>query len=69
MNLIPLLPFDGGYAAIAIYERIQEKRRHLKGRYFTDVAKLLPLTYFVVAVLFLLFVSSIYLDIASPITE
>jgi len=69
VNLIPLLPFDGGHAAIAIYERIQEKRRHLKGRYFVDVAKLLPLTYFVVAVLFLLFVSSIYLDIASPITQ
>jgi len=69
VNLIPLLPFDGGHAAIAIYERIQERRRRLKGRYFVDVAKLLPLTYVVVAVLFLLFVSSIYLDIASPITQ
>jgi membrane-associated protease RseP (regulator of RpoE activity) len=69
INLVPLLPFDGGHAVIAIYERIQEKRRHLKGRYFIDVAKLLPLTYFVVAVLFLLFVSSIYLDLASPITQ
>jgi membrane-associated protease RseP (regulator of RpoE activity) len=69
INLVPLLPFDGGHAVIAIYERIQERRRHLKGRYFIDVAKLLPLTYFVVAVLFLLFVSSIYLDLASPITQ
>jgi membrane-associated protease RseP (regulator of RpoE activity) len=69
INLVPLLPFDGGHAAIAVYEKIQEKRRHLQGRYFADVARLLPLTYFVVLVLFLLFVSSIYLDLASPITE
>jgi membrane-associated protease RseP (regulator of RpoE activity) len=69
INLVPLLPFDGGHIAIAVYERIQEKRRQLQGRYFADVARLLPLTYVVMLVLFLLFVSSIYLDLASPITE
>ena len=26
-NMLPLLPLDGGHAAIAVYERIQEKRR------------------------------------------
>ena len=57
-NLVPLLPFDGGHAAIAIYERIQERRRHVKGRYFVDVAKLLPLTYAWWLVLGLLFVST-----------
>ena len=26
-NMMPLLPLDGGHAAIAVYERIQERRR------------------------------------------
>ena len=69
INLIPLLPFDGGHIAVAVYERIQERRKRMQGRYFADVAKLLPLTYAVVLLLFLLMISSIYLDIASPITE
>jgi membrane-associated protease RseP (regulator of RpoE activity) len=62
-NLIPLLPFDGGHVAVATYERIRSRRGK---RYFADVNKLLPLTYGVVAVLVVLFLSSTYLDIADP---
>lgn len=62
-NLVPLLPFDGGHVAIAVYEKFQEKRQGLSRRYFADVAKLLPLTYVVVIVLGLIFVSTLYLDI------
>ncbi len=65
-NLVPLLPFDGGHVAIAVYENIQEKRLHRR-RYFADVTRLLPLTYGVVVVLGLLFVSSLYLDVVNPI--
>ena len=65
-NLVPLLPFDGGHVLIAVYEKIQEKRLHRR-RYFTDVARLLPLTYVVVSMLVLLFVSTLYLDIANPL--
>jgi membrane-associated protease RseP (regulator of RpoE activity) len=65
-NLIPLLPFDGGHVAIAVYENIQEKRLHRR-RYFADVTRLLPLTYGVVLVLGLIFVSSLYLDVVNPI--
>ena len=40
LNLLPLLPFDGGHAVIATYEAIREK---VSGRpYRADVAKLLP---------------------------
>ena len=67
-NLVPLLPFDGGHVVIAIYEKIQERRLNRK-RYFTDVAKLLPLTYVVVVGLALLFMSSLYLDIANPLVS
>lgn len=65
-NLVPLLPFDGGHVMIAVYERIQELRLRRR-RYFTDVARLLPITYVVVAALGLLFVSTLYLDIANPL--
>jgi len=66
-NLLPMLPFDGGHVVIAIYEKIQEKRKGLSRRYFADVAKLLPMTYAVVAVLAVIFVSSLYLDILKPL--
>ena len=65
-NLIPLLPFDGGHVAIAVYENIQE-RRLKRRRYFADVSRLLPLTYGVVVLLGLLFISSLYLDVVNPI--
>lgn len=66
-NLIPLLPFDGGHVAIAVYEKAQELRLRRRGRYFVDAARLMPLTYVVVGLLGLLFLSSAYLDILSPI--
>jgi membrane-associated protease RseP (regulator of RpoE activity) len=65
-NLVPLLPFDGGHVAVAIYEKIQEKRLKRR-RYFTDMSRLLPITYGVVIVLGMLFLSSLYLDLVNPI--
>ena len=64
LNLIPLLPLDGGHAAIAIYERIRSRggRRHM-----ADVSRLLPLTYAVVLFLGLVMVSSVYMDIVDPV--
>ena len=67
-NLVPLLPFDGGHVSIAVYEKIQEKRRNYgERRYFADVSRLLPLTYGVVILLGLLFITSLYLDVVNPI--
>ncbi len=65
-NLVPLLPFDGGHVMIAVYEKVQEIRLRRR-RYFVDASRLLPLTYAVVVLLGLLFVSSLYLDIVNPI--
>ena len=64
LNMAPLLPLDGGHAAIAIYERIRSigGRRHM-----ADVSRLLPLTYAVFLALVLVGVSAIYLDIVDPI--
>jgi membrane-associated protease RseP (regulator of RpoE activity) len=66
-NMMPLLPLDGGHAAIAIYERIQEKRRHMTGRYFADVERLMPFAMGVIVVLAMLMFTGLYLDITDPI--
>ena len=65
-NLLPLLPLDGGHVVIAVYEAIRERFQSTKRRYFTDVTKLMPLTYAVVLLLIFLGVSALYLDIARP---
>ena len=66
LNLIPLLPLDGGHAAIATYERIRSR----KGRapYRADITKLLPLTYAVVLVFGFIGLTTIWLDIVRPIS-
>jgi len=66
-NMAPLLPLDGGHAAIAVYERIQEKRRHMTGRYFADIERLMPFAMGVIVVLAMLMFTGLYLDITDPI--
>lgn len=63
-NMFPLLPLDGGHAAIATYERIRERNGQ---RYYADVNKLTPFAMAVMTVLLLLFASGLYLDITDPI--
>jgi membrane-associated protease RseP (regulator of RpoE activity) len=63
-NMFPLLPLDGGHAAIAIYERARERNGE---RYYADVAKLMPFAMAVMTALLFLFMSGLYLDITSPI--
>jgi membrane-associated protease RseP (regulator of RpoE activity) len=63
-NLVPLLPFDGGHAMIAIYERVRSRR----GRpYRADVSKLAPVATAVVALLVTLLVAGLYLDLTQPL--
>jgi membrane-associated protease RseP (regulator of RpoE activity) len=63
-NMFPLLPFDGGHAAIAAYERVRSRRGE---RYRADINKMIPLTTVVMALMgFLLFVG-LYLDITQPL--
>jgi membrane-associated protease RseP (regulator of RpoE activity) len=65
LNLLPLLPFDGGHAAVAIYERIRSR----PGRaYHADVTKLLPVAYAVVMGLVVLGVTTLYLDLVNPVS-
>ena len=63
-NMFPLLPLDGGHAAIATYERLRERGGQ---RYYADVAKMMPFAMAVMTVLLFLFMSGLYLDITDPV--
>ena len=60
-NMFPLLPLDGGHAAIATYERIRSRRGK---RYYADVNKLMPVAAACIMLLAFMFLTGLYLDIA-----
>lgn len=63
-NMFPLLPFDGGHAAIATYERIRSR----PGRaYHADVSKMVPVATVVVGLLAMLLFTGLYLEITDPL--
>jgi membrane-associated protease RseP (regulator of RpoE activity) len=65
LNMLPMLPLDGGYVAIATYERLRTRRG--KASYHADINKLAPVVYAFMSVLLVLFACTLYLDIAHPI--
>jgi membrane-associated protease RseP (regulator of RpoE activity) len=65
INLLPVLPFDGGHAVIAGYEGIRGSIRH--ERYQADLTKMMPIVYGVFARLLVLGLSSIVLDLMHPV--
>ncbi len=65
INLLPLLPFDGGHIAVATYEEI---RTRMSGKsYRVNMAKFMPVTYVVVLLMVGLFASTLYLDAVDPV--
>jgi membrane-associated protease RseP (regulator of RpoE activity) len=66
MNMLPMLPLDGGYVAIATYERLRRRGATL---YQADINKLTPVVFAFVGVLLALFASTLYLDIVYPIAN
>jgi membrane-associated protease RseP (regulator of RpoE activity) len=70
-NLVPLPPLDGGHAAAAIYEGARRRVARLRRTGDpgpVDVARLLPLTYVVSAVLLLSGLLVIVADFVAPIS-
>ena len=65
LNMLPMLPLDGGHVAIALYERVRTRRG--KPYYQADAAKLLPVVYAFMAVLLVIVGSAVFLDIAHPV--
>jgi membrane-associated protease RseP (regulator of RpoE activity) len=61
LNLIPMLPLDGGHIAIASYEGI---RGRIRGRRYTaDITKLMPVVYAFLAVLAVIALPTLLLDV------
>jgi membrane-associated protease RseP (regulator of RpoE activity) len=66
INLVPMLPLDGGLVLVAVYERIRSRR----GRpYHADVTKLVPVASAFVLFLVVFVAAAIFLDIAHPIAN
>ncbi len=71
LNLVPLLPLDGGQIAGALYEGLRRgwaKVRHRPDPGFVDIAKLLPIGYVMAGVILVASAVLIYADIVAPVT-
>ncbi|MEZ5238610.1 MAG: site-2 protease family protein [Microthrixaceae bacterium] len=67
-NLIPLLPFDGGHVAIAVYEKVREVASRSSKRYISDVSRMIPVAYGVVMVLVVVGLLAMYLDLTMGVS-
>jgi membrane-associated protease RseP (regulator of RpoE activity) len=65
LNMLPMIPLDGGHVAVATYEWIRTK----KGRpyYRADITKLFPYAAVFIGVLALITLSALFLDITHPL--
>jgi len=69
-NMLPLLPLDGGHVAVVVWERVRARFARLSGRPdpgLVDMAKLLPVSFSVFAILMLFSVLLILADIVNPV--
>ncbi|HVB04903.1 MAG TPA: site-2 protease family protein [Acidimicrobiales bacterium] len=64
VNLVPMLPLDGGHVAIAVYERLRSRRGR---RYHADVAKLMPVAYLFLAFILVLGLGALYANAVNPV--
>jgi membrane-associated protease RseP (regulator of RpoE activity) len=60
-NCLPLLPFDGGHAAVVVYEAVASRMRGRTVR--VDFRKLMPVTAVVLAIFLTLGLSAMFLDL------
>ena len=70
INLVPLLPFDGGHIAVAIYEKIRNLFRSTRGvrpAAPVDYTKLMPATYVILAVVVGYMALTVTADLVNPI--
>jgi membrane-associated protease RseP (regulator of RpoE activity) len=70
VNLIPLLPFDGGHIAIAMYEKLRNMVRSARGLVAAapvNYLKLMPATYVVLFVVVGYMLLTVTADVVNPI--
>jgi membrane-associated protease RseP (regulator of RpoE activity) len=69
VNLIPLLPFDGGHIAVATYEKVRDMIRAARGKAAAgpvNYMKLMPATYVVLVVLVGYMLLTVTADFVNP---
>jgi membrane-associated protease RseP (regulator of RpoE activity) len=70
LNLVPLLPLDGGHVAIVLYEKARDTVARLRGRPapgLVDITKLIPVSLGVFAVIIGFSLILVLADIVNPI--
>jgi membrane-associated protease RseP (regulator of RpoE activity) len=70
INLVPLLPFDGGHIAIAVYEKLRNMLRSARGRVAAapvNYLKLMPATYVVLVLVVGYMLLTVTADVVNPI--
>ena len=71
LNLVPLLPLDGGQIAGALYEAVRRgfaRLLHRPDPGFVDIAKLLPAGYVMAGVILVASLVLVYADIVAPVS-
>jgi membrane-associated protease RseP (regulator of RpoE activity) len=71
VNLLPLIPFDGGHIAVAWYERVRDTLRKARGRVPAgpvNYMKLMPAAYAVIAVVGVFTVLTVAADLINPVS-
>ncbi|MBX7455686.1 M50 family metallopeptidase [Mycolicibacterium sp. 3033] len=70
VNLVPLLPFDGGHIAIALYEKLRNTLRSARGKVAAapvNYLKLMPATYVVLVLVVGYMLLTVTADLVNPI--
>jgi membrane-associated protease RseP (regulator of RpoE activity) len=65
LNMLPMLPLDGGHVAVAVYEWIRTKKG--QAYYRADITKLFPVVFVFLAFLGVFVLSGVFLDLTHPI--
>ncbi|HRE00199.1 MAG TPA: site-2 protease family protein [Ilumatobacteraceae bacterium] len=65
LNMVPLLPFDGGHAAMATYERLRSRKG--QPQYHADANKLVPVAMAVLSLVVFVMLAGLWLDIVRPV--
>src|SRR5271167_3820679 len=65
LNMLPMIPLDGGHVAVAAYEWIRTKRG--QPYYRADITKLFPVAALFIAFLAVFVFAGVYLDITHPL--
>ncbi|MCV7068414.1 site-2 protease family protein [Mycolicibacterium farcinogenes] len=71
VNLVPLLPFDGGHIAVATYEKIRNMIRAARGKVAgapVNYLKLMPATYVVLLVVVSYMLLTVTADLVNPLS-